>query len=311
MIALTGHSGQVTSLAFSADGRWLATAGWDGAVRLWERPAYQQKRCLRTPYDHAHAVEFSADGARLAIGFRNREYTRDPRGYGDVAVIATIAGPDTDPDSISPRDTWFPCTEVAKRIALHPSGRVLAAQGEPAQIRLWDVDSRVMLQPLPLAHRSVADLLYSPDGGRLATLSPGRSDSAEVHVWHRGLRAPLIFWVQQEQGRALAFAPGGEPLYVGLTSGRIARWELDDADRPKLIRAANNAILDLAVGPDGATMLFACEDGQVRLWDVKSRQVRATFDWKIGTLRCVAFAPDGLTAAAGGDGVVLVWDVDM
>ena len=51
-------------------------------------------------------------------------------------------------------------------------------------------------------------------------------------------------------------------------------------------------------------------DGLIHLWDNESRARLTTFDWRIGDVRCVAFAPDGLTAAAGGLDGVVVWDVD-
>jgi WD40 repeat protein len=66
----------------------------------------------------------------------------------------------------------------------------------------------------------------------------------------------------------------------------------------------------MAFSPDGRILLFGCEDGLVRLWDVAAQHPQVTFDWVIGSIRCVAFAPDGLTAAVGGDGAIIVWDVD-
>ncbi len=51
-------------------------------------------------------------------------------------------------------------------------------------------------------------------------------------------------------------------------------------------------------------------DGKVRFWDVESGQLRRAFDWGIGEVKSVVFSPDGMRAAAGGEGQILVWDID-
>ena len=107
MLTLTGHSGQVTALAFSPDGRWLATADWDGGVRVWERPGCVQRRFLRTSYDHALTVAFASDSSRLLCSFRNRDFSKDFYGYGTVAWTPVLPAPGHDPDYLPTEDTWF------------------------------------------------------------------------------------------------------------------------------------------------------------------------------------------------------------
>ena len=61
---------------------------------------------------------------------------------------------------------------------------------------------------------------------------------------------------------------------------------------------------------DGKFVLAGGTDGSVRLWDVETGQQRSAYDWKVGKIRAVAFAPDGMRAAAAGDKDIVVWDVD-
>lgn len=60
---------------------------------------------------------------------------------------------------------------------------------------------------------------------------------------------------------------------------------------------------------DGRHLVSACQDKQVRVWDVKTGELLRSYDWKVGAVTALAFAPDGLTVAAGGEkGQVVVWD---
>lgn len=318
MLTLTGHSRQVTALAFSPDGRWLATAGWDGSVRLWERPACVQKRCLRTSYDHALTVGFSFDSTHLLSCFRNRDFSRGFRDYGTLAWTSTLPAPGRDADYLPPEDTWFAGNDMPPRVILCPKTHLLAVQRHRA-IEIWDADTRAPIRTcsLPSAGKPPGTVVspelgrmgFSSDGSILAALATDRMDRAEAIIWH-GSKRPMRMPIEYGRGETLRFAPDRDELFVGLSTGRLIWWSLDGELESRWAAVSNSGIVDMAFAPDGRSLLLACEDGQIRLWDVNSRQVRATYDWQIGTVRCVAFAPDGLTAAAGGDGVVLVWDVD-
>jgi WD40 repeat protein len=84
-----------------------------------------------------------------------------------------------------------------------------------------------------------------------------------------------------------------------------------EASREKFqLRGHEDRIRSVAFSPDGSCLGTASDDGTIRLWDLDDGAERACFDWKMGRLGCVAFSPDGMTIAAGGDRDIVVWDLD-
>jgi WD40 repeat protein len=87
-----------------------------------------------------------------------------------------------------------------------------------------------------------------------------------------------------------------------------------DVARQQALAAWKNptkSILSLAFSPDGATLATVSNDQLARLWEADSGREKAAYDWKIGPLKAVALAPDGMRAAVGSQkGRIVVWDLE-
>jgi WD40 repeat protein len=114
---------------------------------------------------------------------------------------------------------------------------------------------------------------------------------------------------RHNQCKRLIFAPDGEFLVI--LGERILRlWDVA-AKQMRTTWKEPRMITNAAFTPDGRILATSHTDGTVRFWDVFAWRELTAFDWRIGPLYSVAVAPDGMKAAAGGRGKIVVWDLDL
>lgn len=339
---LPGAAGDqvVNALAFSPDGRTLATVGTSytsytsemlgqrnvaNTVDLWDvssRRRIATLRCDATPTfweAGVRAIAFSPDGRMLAVagpcagGENDRNQGWAVQLWDTTAhrVVATLSNPHSTPESFS---SYY-------SLRFSPDGRILAAGGGAMQgtVNLWDVGSREFTAELTVGSvgTEIYSVAFSPDGRTLASAAHGDATSPDnsVQLWDVGSSRRLGTLPNQEP-RAVEFSPDGQVLAV---AGRDDSVQLWDAHSRRLLttlttqRPAKLTPLTAEMfSPDGRILAASDYAGTVTLWDLASHQVVNTLscDCPAGDLGflTMAFSPDGEMLAAGGvDAVVKVW----
>ena len=297
---LQGHKGVVFSLAFSPDGRTLATASADSDIRLWELRDKQlkSKAILRGSFSGVRAVAFDPRDARvLASGGED----------GVVRRWDTLTGRQRSPGPGH--------AAPVRTVAFSPDRRYLVSGGNDRKVRLWRVATG-QGEELPGESDAVRAVAFSPDGKRLAA----GDTNGVIFLWDIAAAGkpggPVRMERKDNQAvHALAFAPDSHTLAVGGSGTDLEFWDtrtLKITDRLPGhggdVWAA--AFTSRAAGARVATVDGGSEDlGRLRVWPwpVGGRPPEV-FTGPRGGMRVVAFSPDGKSvASAGADNRVRVW----
>ncbi|KJH69454.1 WD40 domain-containing protein [Aliterella atlantica] len=328
----------ILSVAFSPDGKQIATSHDNGEVYVWQLADGQQIATFRASASWVKSLAFSPDGETLAIAnhecivkllhIPSQTVRRELHGHTS-SVLSVAISPDgrflassgEDPTIIiwdmhtgeqlktlaGHEYGWLPALAFVSAPSTPDQSYLLASGGGDHTVRLWDIRSG-QIHTFTGHTQGVLAVAFSPDGRQIASSSVDRT----IRLWDVQTGQELAAWQGHDNAAAwtLAFSPDGQTLASGGEDQTIKLWDVATRQCRRILLGHTAVVQSLAFSPDGQTIVSAALNQSIRLWDAQTGQHLKTWQGYSQAVFCVVFHPQGrILASCHGDKAVRLWDV--
>jgi RNA polymerase sigma factor (sigma-70 family) len=291
---LKGHTGHVSSISLSSDGKTLVSGSWkDPYIRLWDVATGKEKLQFKAYDRDVVNVAFRPDGKVIAStgnggGLRLWEPTTGKKLHDQTATV-----------------------HLPMQLVYSPDGKLLAGSDGAGHLHIYDGSTGKHLRQFDAAPRTMAGLTFSPDGKTIATFWGGANtfdlwDVAGGKLLHPD--AGHRHWIT-----SLAFSADGQRVFsaAGISDYALRVWDARTGEPCAQLDDNPNGVNGLALSPDGK-LLAACgyNDNTIRLWNLATLQEARSFKGHTSVIVSVAWSADGKALVSGSyyDGTIRVWD---
>ncbi len=286
---LTGHRGEVNSVAVAPDGRHVVTGSDDKTAAVWDLQTGARIRVLSGHQGRVFAVAVTPDGRHVVTG----------SGDKTAAVWDLQTGART-LELVGHRDSVL-------AVAVTPDGRHVVTGSGDKTAAVWDLQTGAQIRVLRGHRERVLAVAVTPDGKNIVTGSWDKT----LAVWLISTGQFLRQFTRHRQGvRAVAVSPDGQHIISGSYDQTVAVWDRYGTNILHEFTGHQHAVRSVAVSPDGKHVITGSQDKTVATWDLRTAERPRDIVGHHGAVRSVAVSPDGKHVITGSqDKTVAIWDL--
>jgi WD domain, G-beta repeat len=287
---LNGHTSAVWNVAWSPDGKRLATASYDKTAKVWDAATGKEVFSLGHT-SGVFSVAWSPDGKRLATA--SEDFTAKVWDAATGKEVFSLRGH----------------TSNVMCVAWSPDGKRIASGSVDKTAKVWDAATGKEVLSLAGYIGSVSSVAWSPDGKRLAA---GRSDWPQyvVKVWDaESGKEVLSLAGHTQEVKCVAWSPDGKRIASGSVDKTAKVWDAATGKEVLSIAGHTSWVMSVAWSPDGKRLATASYDKTAKVWDAETgKEVFTLRGGHTSDVFSVAWSPDGKRiATASLDKTAKVW----
>ncbi len=296
---LTGHRGIITRIAWSSDGKKIASPSRDSSIRLWDVTTGDLLQTLDgNTGGHAvwyASVAWSPDGSQIAATSGDRSVELWDLENGTMYwALDGHTGP-------------------VYSVSWSPDGSEIVTASNDGTVRLWDIDQTDLKWTATDHSNSVLAVAWSPDGKRVAS---GSADKT-IRIWekHIGLTSRLVLEGHSDPVASVCWSPDAALLASGSFDNTIRIWETATGRQKVILEGHSDTIVSVSFSANGELLASKSKDGTVRLWRCDRWELVAVLDEQIymDDYSSAVFHPQTMVLASLGkaNSVIRLWELDL
>jgi WD40 repeat protein len=312
---LSGHGDRLTRVAIDPNGLYLATAGYDGRVKVWTMPGGQELFTLSAHSGPVWSIAFSPDGQSLVTA-----------GADNTAKVwnlrASLASPDNSAQlKISGHSNQINSLSNQpgiRQAAFSPDGARLLTAGADGTVKLWEIETgqeigAFKFEDTRYGIRGVASAAFSPGGKQVAAVTEGPESMARVWDIETGNKLfETSRHVEMDANFALVYSPDGNRLAISGLNITVTIYDVRSGKATNSITGYKSAAMGINFSPDGTLLATTHADGTVEVWNSLNGQELLALSGNSGPVSSVVFSPDGqYLITSGFDGTARVYVLDL
>ena len=296
LLEFDGHTAEVSSVAYSPDGKHIASAALDGTVKIWAGDTGLEVVKLAGHSLAAFAVAYRPDGLQVA--------SVEPikPGVDTIKLWDVASGREV-------KKVKTPEAATGYAVAYSPDGSRIAYGAKDGTVKIWDTATRVETRTFKGHTDLVSAVAYSPDGKRIASASWDNT----VRIWDIATGQEVrTFTEHHGPVYAVAYSPDGERIASAGSDGIVKVCDIAIAGNVRTLKGHTDQVYGVAFSPDGSRIASASWDKSVKIWDSSTGSVLMTIRGHSDHVQALSYRPDGRRiASAGHDKRVRIWDATV
>jgi WD40 repeat protein len=266
---LKGHKGIVEGIAYSPNGKYFATTGWDKTIKIWSADSNKLVHSFKAHDGAVRCLAYSRDGKMLISGARDNSVKIWDSTY-------------------TPKYNLFGHQNIINAVLIDPSLRFAYSGGDDMMLKVWDLKKKGKSRTLKKMPRKINAIAVSIRGRDIYVATEG----PDIYNLTVVGKEKNVFSGHTDEVNALAYAFNNKYLISGSSDKTAIIWNVKNGKIVQTLKGHTWKVTQVAFSNDSRFAITGSTDGSVKIWDVKTGKLLHSYENGVNAITALAFSPN-------------------